>query len=367
MKLQDMIANKRVACPQCINGEFEIIGTDKSRILSCKHCHIDFSVLGEIPLLVPPSSSMSSSKKEIQKFWGQLFDAAYSKHKDSYTEKNYLDHLPELRKMFQDREHLAVVELPIDNLEEKNVLEIGPGSGAHSSLFCLSGAQVTSLDITLDRVIETNRKLEIVDKYSRSFALQGDAEKLLESLREICRWNWNGAKLVIEHCDSYTEQNKNPQKGFLNLNEELKIIKRMNEEQKIPLGLTINWGRSAIEGRKIDEPENHVAFASNSGVLSGVMFSGVASDENSLYGEWRDMHAPPNKAFDIQHYEDSSLMSYENMRKTIQSCKIDEIDYMGIKLLPLPSETPLSERIAINKDAISLLEKIINEINRKIR
>ena len=46
-------------------------------------------------------------------------------------------------------------------------------------------------------------------------AIKSDSEKLLESLREICSWDWNGSKLVIEHCDSYSEKNKNPQKGFL--------------------------------------------------------------------------------------------------------------------------------------------------------
>ena len=51
-----------------------------------------------------------------------------------------------------------------------------------------------------------------------------DVKKFYESLCEICSWDWNGAKLVIEHCDSYTEMNKEPQKGFLQLADELKVI-----------------------------------------------------------------------------------------------------------------------------------------------
>ena len=196
---------------------------------------------------------------------------------------------------------------------------------------------------------------------------KGSVEKLYESLREICRWDWHGTKLVIEHCDSYSEQNKAPQKGFLSLKDEIQAIIKINDEQNAQLGLTINWGRSAIEGRSVDEPENHVAYASNCGVLSGVMFSGVASSEESLYGAWRDLHAPPQKAFDIQHYEESSLMSYENMSNTIQSCKIDEIDYMGIKLLPLPSELPILKRIGINKDAITLIKKALYEMTENVR
>ena len=42
--------------------------------------------------------------------------------------------------------------------------------------------------------------------------INGNAENFYKSLCEICSWDWHGAKLVIEHCDSYTEQNMKPQK-----------------------------------------------------------------------------------------------------------------------------------------------------------
>ena len=66
-------------------------------------------------------------------------------------------------------------------------------------------------------------------------AIKGNAEKFYESLCEICCWDWHGAKLVIEHCDSYTEQNMEPQKGFLSLSEEVKVINRIKEEQNYKL------------------------------------------------------------------------------------------------------------------------------------
>lgn len=178
MKLQDIVKHKRIACPDCKKSDFEIRSAVDNQILRCNYCLIDFNVVGDIALMVPPSLAISSSKEDIQKFWGELFEVAYSKHNENYTDNNYLDHFRELRNLFQHREHLAVVEMPIDNLEGVNLLEIGPGAGAHSSLFCLSGAQVTSLDITLDRVVETNRKLELVDSNNTSFAIQGDAEQL---------------------------------------------------------------------------------------------------------------------------------------------------------------------------------------------
>lgn len=178
MKLQDIIEKNRIACPGCKNCNFKIKDDHKCRLLSCNHCNLNFRVVEEIPLLIPSSVSISSSKEGIQKFWQELYEAAYSTHEDNYTNENYMEHFRELWKLFRDREHLAAVEMPFDELDGANVLEIGSGAGAHSSLFCLSGAQMTSLDITLERVIETKRKLEMVDRENKSFALQGDAEIL---------------------------------------------------------------------------------------------------------------------------------------------------------------------------------------------
>ncbi len=191
--------------------------------------------------------------------------------------------------------------------------------------------------------------------------IRGDVEKLYESLSEICSWDWHGARLVIEHCDSFTEHNKEPQKGFLSLIEEVKVINRINEEKGTKLGLTINWGRSAIEGRKVKIPENHVRLAFKNGILSGVMFSGVSERKESLYGAWKDLHAPPAKAFDIKYYEETSLMTYKNIKNTLNICDVNKIDYIGVKLLPLPSELSISDRVGINSDAIKLIKKALDE------
>ncbi len=192
--------------------------------------------------------------------------------------------------------------------------------------------------------------------------IQSDVEKLYESLKEICGWDWYGAKIVIEHCDAYSEQNKIPQKGFLSLEDEIQVITKINEEQNTQLGLTVNWGRSAIEGRSVKEPEIHVRKASKFRVLSGIMFSGVSDKADSLYGVWKDLHAPPPKGFDIKNFEETSLMSFRNIQRTLKACDKNKIDYIGLKLLPLPYELSISKRININKDAIKLIKKAIKEI-----
>ena len=46
--------------------------------------------------------------------------------------------------------------------------------------------------------------------------------------------------------------------------------------------------------------------------------------------------------------------------------EIEDIDYIGIKLLPLPSELPVSYRTGINKDAITLIRKALDELPEKV-
>ena len=192
-------------------------------------------------------------------------------------------------------------------------------------------------------------------------SIKGNADKLYASLSEICSWDWYGAKIVIEHCDSFTEQNMAPQKGFLSLNEEIQVIKSIIKEKNSKIGLTVNWGRSAIEGKNIKTPEEHVKSTYICDVLSGIIFSGVTDNPESLHGAWKDSHAPPAKDFDILNYESTSLMTFKNIKNTLNSCNVNNIDYIGIKLMPLPAELTISNRIGINKDAIKLISKALNE------
>ena len=102
-------------------------------------------------------------------------------------------------------------------------------------------------------------------------------------------------------------------------------------------------------------------FTFKCGVLSGVMFSGVTEKTESLYGVWKDSHVPPAQAFDIQYYEETSLMTFRNIKNTLNSCDVKNIDYFGIKLLPLPTELSISNRVGINRDAIKLIRKALDE------
>ena len=71
------------------------------------------------------------------------------------------------------------------------------------------------------------------------------ADAFQRSLAELATWDWCGARLVIEHCDKYVPE-QNPEKGFLSLESEIDIVSEAG------IGIHLNWGRSAVEGRSAD-------------------------------------------------------------------------------------------------------------------
>lgn len=178
MNLENILAMNRICCPECGNISLCIRKEANVRTINCTFCGINYNVFNETPLMIPVGSALSISKENIQKFWGTLYSAAYGDHAELYTEDSFGSDLMQLQKLFQHREHLAVTEMPVDRLNGLMVLEIGPGAGAHSALFASKGAIMTSLDITLNRVVETNRKFSLLGRDDICFALQGDAEML---------------------------------------------------------------------------------------------------------------------------------------------------------------------------------------------
>jgi len=80
--------------------------------------------------------------------------------------------------MFQHRDHLAANEMMGEDIYGKRVIEIGSGSGAHSALFSSKGAYVVSMDLSVERVLATAQKLDLVENNHECFCLQGDAEQI---------------------------------------------------------------------------------------------------------------------------------------------------------------------------------------------
>jgi ubiquinone/menaquinone biosynthesis C-methylase UbiE len=120
---------------------------------------------------------LMKDKQNIQDFWGSLYESLYGDANQDISREQLLDAIDALEDMFRLREHMAVIEMPLENIAKKKVLEIGPGAGGHSALFARYGASMTSLDITSERAQATAKKFKILGT-NDCMALQGDGEKL---------------------------------------------------------------------------------------------------------------------------------------------------------------------------------------------
>ena len=117
------------------------------------------------------------AKENIQAFWGDLYKQLYAENDASLSPESLERQIDELEDLFKIREQSCVVEMPLEDLAGKTVLEIGSGAGGHSCIFKRHGADVTAIDITPERVISTAAKLDML-KGGSGRAMQADAENL---------------------------------------------------------------------------------------------------------------------------------------------------------------------------------------------
>jgi sugar phosphate isomerase/epimerase len=117
----------------------------------------------------------------------------------------------------------------------------------------------------------------------------GSASSLARSLAALTDDD-EGPRLVVEHCDRLVD-GQAPAKGFLSLDDELAAVRRVAAPSRLGVGL--NWGRSAIEGRGTALPVAHARTAAASGLLHAAVLSG-ATDRAGAWGPaWSDAHIPP--------------------------------------------------------------------------
>jgi hypothetical protein len=119
---------------------------------------------------------------------------------------------------------------------------------------------------------------------------RADASALRRSLIELAGLDWAGAELVVEHCDAAVPGSA-WQKGYLTLAEETEAVIAAGGPAA-GLGQSVNWGRSAIEGRSAATALEHLAATREAGTLRGLMFSGAAGTDGPYGTAWRDVHNP---------------------------------------------------------------------------
>lgn len=181
---------------------------------------------------------------------------------------------------------------------------------------------------------------------------------LVKSLNELQSWDWHGAKLIIEHCDAYI-QDQSSEKGFMRIEDELLAIATVNKQANNKLGITINWGRSAIEAQSATGPLHHMQLCINENLLSGLIFSG-ASSTSALYGAWKDSHMPPvMNDFDQLNNKDSELSEHQ-IKKCMQLQQSAKLDFVGCKISILPHQQPLASRIQYIQNTLAMIKTAID-------
>lgn len=176
-----------------------------------------------------------------------------------------------------------------------------------------------------------------------SAGVRASAASLGRSLDELLQRDWFGARLCLEHCDAW-QHDRPPAKGFLPLAQEARVV------QERGLGMTLNWGRSAIETRSALGVLEHIELLEPLGLIWGFMFSGTAVDDPE-YGSWLDNHAPVQLGDRSPWDPQGGILNLRELARVRERLKGKEVHW-GLKIQPFPASLDLVSRLACLKAQI---------------
>ncbi len=168
-------------------------------------------------------------------------------------------------------------------------------------------------------------------------------EGFADSLTELRGRDWRGAALLVEHCDA-AAPGRAPDKGFLRIEDDILAAKLSGG--KTPIGVAINWGRSALETRSAEGPLEHLARARQSNLLGALFFSGV-TPAHPEFGSWRDSHAPFSTSCP------QSLLTPAAAKAALAAAP--DCPLIGLKLQTKPATMAVPQRLAVIKDGLNAL------------
>lgn len=174
---------------------------------------------------------------------------------------------------------------------------------------------------------------------------------LADSLAEIASWDWGDAALCLEHADAMRPHHA-PEKGFLNLQDEIRAVQAARERTARPIEQTINWGRSAIETRSATGPDTHCSELVASGTLGGLMISGAAPLATDASRAWEDAHLP------MTEIEPASILGRAQLHNTLSVVGDGPIRYLGVKVGSPAGADRLEVRLAPGLAALDALHEL---------
>lgn len=202
------------------------------------------------------------------------------------------------------------------------------------------------------------RRVRAVEIHSAPRREGASRAALERSLAELLDVESAGAVLAIEHCDA-PRPGRSPEKGFLTIDEELAVVEALDDER---LGLSVNWGRSAIEGRSTVTPLRHAALAARSGRLAGLMFSGASDVAGTWGAPWADGHIAPRGAGAAPDAWRESLLGADEIAATIAAAAGADRAFLGVKVTAGPAGTALADRIAVARRSVELVGQAANRV-----
>ena len=183
----------------------------------------------------------------------------------------------------------------------------------------------------------------------------GSTRALARSLETILSWDLSGASLLVEHCDAVVP-GQIAAKGFLGLPDEILTLHRVLRGSSHVGGLSINWGRSAIEGRSAAVALDHVRIAAESGLLRTVFFSGATASDTPWGPAWSDQHIPPrpDRPGGPLELATSSLLGSAEIASAMGV--LSPAVRSGLKISVRPHSADVGRRIDTVRAALTLLD-----------
>ena len=189
------------------------------------------------------------------------------------------------------------------------------------------------------------QRVVAIQVHSAPGPVGGSRDALARSLDEILAWDLAGAEVLVEHCDALVA-GQPPAKGFWSLQEEIAAVRSVGAAGR--LGIAINWGRSAIEGRSIRTPVEHVQAALEAGLLRAVVLSG-ATDADTQWGPaWGDAHIPPRG--DDPALAPASLLGRPQIAATLRAA--GNAPLLAVKVSVRPKDASVPARLAVARAAL---------------
>eukprot|EP00746_Dinoflagellata_sp_MGD_P117661 gnl/MRDRNA2_/MRDRNA2_53544_c0_seq1.p1 gnl/MRDRNA2_/MRDRNA2_53544_c0~~gnl/MRDRNA2_/MRDRNA2_53544_c0_seq1.p1 ORF type:complete len:301 (-),score=48.59 gnl/MRDRNA2_/MRDRNA2_53544_c0_seq1:4-867(-) len=214
------------------------------------------------------------------------------------------------------------------------------------------------------------------------------ASSLAASLKELLALDWQGAQLVLEHCDAWTGLTK--EKAFLTIEEEIEALnivnacctasvstectkrRKIEDANRPQVLLAINWARSVLETHSPVTAVEHIKAASDAGVLGGLMFSGC-SGEDTPYGKWKDSHMPhgPSASTEdgVHYFAEGSLLRAAEIRACLAAagCTTRDLAYVGAKITAKhAAKDDVVTRVGLNRDMIALIDTAFNALREEM-